>query len=58
MSLATAIAVPVPPIGSQIRYFSSKPSKQSPGPPALMYSANGVQASQDPSTVGKFQAIR
>jgi hypothetical protein len=38
--------------------FELKPSKQSPGPPALMYSANGVQASQDPPTVGKFQMIK
>ena len=48
MSLATAIAIPLPAMGSHTRYFSSKPSNLSPGPPALMYSAKGEQASQDP----------
>ena len=58
MSLATAMAIPRPATGSQTRYFNSKPSNLSPGPPALMYSAKGGHTSQDPSTVGKLQTIR
>jgi len=38
--------------------FQFKPSKRSPGAPALMYSANPGQDSQAPSTVGNDQTIR